>query len=62
MKKEMIQKSKWLFVELLEDGPRMLSDIVKTTGMERRLVEDCLYELMQEGKVICGPDSKLRLP
>lgn len=56
-----VKKCMWLFEVLLEDGPRTTSDLCRTTQMSRRLVEDCIYELVQQGRVFIRPDSKLCL-
>lgn len=40
----------------------MTSDIVRITGVNRRQIEDVLYEMVQVGKLILKSDSTLRNP
>lgn len=51
----------WLFLVLLEDGSRTCTDLVRTTGIERYIVDDVIYALIQYGKLRVRPDSKIEV-
>jgi len=54
------KKCLWLVEEIIrEDGPRTATDIARTTGLDRRVIDDCCWELIQRGLVRLRPDSKL---
>lgn len=55
-----VKKCLWLVEEIIKEGPpRMVSDIERTTGIDYRVIHDCVYELVQQGLVRIAPDSKL---
>lgn len=49
----------WLFEALLKDRAVTVGELSRTTGVDRRIVDDCVWHLRSEGHVYCAPDSKL---
>jgi len=54
------KRCEWLFYELIKDEPRTVFHLAKSTGIDRRIVDDAVYELIQQGKVKILPDSRLQ--
>lgn len=63
----LVNKCMWL-VEVCLREPGSLAtarvkvttgDIVRTTGVDRRVIEDCIYEHVQQGNIRILPDSSL---
>ncbi len=53
------KKITWLVELLIQDSPRYCSDIARSTGLDRRAVDDAVYELVSSGRVRIRPDSIL---
>lgn len=53
------KKCEWLFYELIKDEPRTVFHLAKSTGIDRRIVDDSVYALIQQGKVRILNDSRL---
>jgi hypothetical protein len=51
----------WLFIALLEDGPRTCTDLARSTEIDRYIVDDVIYALVQHGKLRIRPDSKIEV-
>ena len=51
----------WLIPLLLEDGPRTVHDIERTTEIDRNDLHDACWELERAGVIRILPDSRLEL-
>jgi hypothetical protein len=49
----------WLIALLIQEGPRRVDDIVRSTELPRAAVDDACWDLLSRGKIRCRPDSVL---
>lgn len=56
----LVEKCLWLFELLVDEGPpRTCGELVSSTGIARKIVEDCLYVLIQRGSIVVNSRSQL---
>lgn len=53
------EKIQWLLLLLIEERPRTSGDIARSTGINRGLVDDALYDLIRRGEIADANDSRL---
>ena len=54
------EKCEWMFYELIKEEPRTVFHLAKSTGIDRKIVDDAVYALIQQGRVKILPDSRLQ--
>lgn len=59
--REIAKKCEWMLLELVRSEPRRVTDLVASTGLPRRVVDDAMWALLQRGEVFMDASSVFRV-